>query len=132
MTLFAPVLHDPARARKFRQAAFAYLHVAVLYEAAVYAMWRAGTLGPRMMGPIWIWLLLGAVVAASIFLGLSRWQNVIFARAIWVIHSLRLPSLIGSAFLSSAESGIARGFYVMAIVVVVINLWMLARAGWDV
>ena len=32
------------RATKFRQAAFVYLHVAILYEAAAYAMWRAGRL----------------------------------------------------------------------------------------
>ena len=54
-----------------------------------------------------------------------------FARVIWVIHSMRLPSLISSAFIATTESGLTRGFYVMAIVVVVINLWMLARAAWD-
>jgi hypothetical protein len=126
----APRVHDPARARKFRQAAFVYLHVAILYEAAAYAMWRGGLL-PAGRGPGWLWLVLGGVVAGAIFVALLRWQNVWFARAIWLMHSMRLPSLIGSAFISSAEGGIARGFYVMAIVVVVINLWMLARAAWD-
>lgn len=125
-----PAPHDPARARKFRQAAFVYLHVAILYEAAAYAMWRHGLL-PSGRGPAWMWLLFGALMAAAIFVGLLRWQNVIFARVVWVIHGLRLPSLIGSAFVVSAESGLTRGFYVMAIVVVVINLWMLARAAWD-
>jgi hypothetical protein len=128
--LIRPVAHDPARARKFRQAAFVYLHVALLYEAAAYAMWRAGLL-PSGRGPGWLWLIIGGLVAAAIFVALLRWQNVIFARTIWVIHSLRLPSLIGSAFVVTAESGLTRGFYVMAIVVVTINLWMLARAAWD-
>ncbi len=44
---------------------------------------------------------------------------------------MRLPALISSAFIATAESGLTRGFYITAIVVVVINLWMLARAGWD-
>jgi hypothetical protein len=123
-------LHEPARARKFRQAAFVYLHVAVLYEAAAYAMWRHGML-PAGRGPGWLWLIAGALAAGTIFLGLLRWQNVTFARVIWVIHGLRLPSLIGSAFITTVEGTLTRGFYVMAIVVVTINLWMLARAGWD-
>ena len=129
--MITPVAHEPARARKFRQAAFVYLHVAILYEAAAYAMWRGGVL-PSDRGPAWVWLILGAIVAAAIFYGLLRWQNVIFARVIWVIHGLRLPALIGSAFLTTAEGGMTRGFYAMAIVVVAINLWMLARAAWDV
>ena len=29
------------------------------------------------------------------------------------------------------EGGMTRGFYAMAIVVVTVNLWMLARAAWD-
>jgi hypothetical protein len=122
--------HDPARARKFRQAAFVYLHVAILYEAAAYAMWRHGLL-PTGRGPGWVWLILGGLVAAAIFVGLLRWQNAIFARVIWVIHGMRLPSLISSAFVVTVEGGLTRGFYITAIVVVVINLWMLARAAWD-
>jgi phosphoglycerol transferase MdoB-like AlkP superfamily enzyme len=104
--------------------------VAILYEAAAYAMWRAGLL-PAGRGAGWLWLILGGLVAAAIFLGLLRWQNVWFARVIWGIHSMRLPSLISSAFIATAEGGLTRGFYITAIVVVVINLWMLARAAWD-
>ena len=126
----APNAHDPARARKFRQAAFVYLHVAILYEAAAYAMWRAGLL-PAGRGPGWLWLILGALVAGAIFLGLLRWQNVWFARAVWLLHSMRLPALISSAFISTVQGELSRGFYITAIVVVVINLWMLARAAWD-
>jgi hypothetical protein len=118
------------RATKFRQAAFAYLHVAILYEAAVYAAWGRGLL-PTRFGPPWLWLLLGAVVAGTVFVGLYRWQNVWFARVIWAIHALRLPALIDGAFFSGADARLSPAFYLTAVVVVVINLWMLARAGWD-
>lgn len=116
--------------KKFKQAAFAYLHVAVLYEAAAYTMAREGLL-PTRFGPPWIWLLMGAVVAGVVFVGLYRWQNKWFARAIWGMHGLRLPSLIRGAFVADATGPLRPSFYAMAIVVVVINLWMLARAGWD-
>lgn len=119
------------RERKFRQAAFVYLHVAILYEAAAYAMWQNGVLPTGGWGPPWIWLVFGAVVALAVFWGLLRWQNVWFARAIWALHSLRLPALISGAFLRGADGQIATSFYLTAIVVVVINLGFLARAAWD-
>ena len=53
-----------ARARKFRQAAFVYLHVAILYEAAAYVMWREELL-PARFGPPWLWLL-------------SPWSSLVF------------------------------------------------------
>jgi hypothetical protein len=71
------------------------------------------------------------VVAGAIFLGLLRWQHAWFARVVWVIHSLRMPALISGAFISTVQGELTRGFYITAIVVVTINLWMLARAGWD-
>jgi hypothetical protein len=121
-----------ARARKFRQAAFVYLHVAILYEATGIAMWRADMLpASRMLGPGWVWLILGAVVGAIVFVGLLRWQNAIFARVVWVVHGMRLPTLISYAFISTVEGAMTRAFYITAIVVVTINLWMLARAAWD-
>lgn len=119
-----------ARARKFRQAAFVYLHVSILYEAAAYVMWRQDLM-PRNFGPPVIWLILGALVAGAVFVGLLRWQNVWFVRAIWLVHGLRLPSLIDGAFVLSNTRPLAPSFYLTAIVVVVINLWMLARAAWD-
>lgn len=122
---------SPARARKFRQAAFVYLHVAILYEAAAYAMWQNGLLPTGGWGPAWAWLVAGAAIALAVFWGLIRWQNAWFARAIWAIHALRLPALISGAFLRGTDGQIATSFYLTAIVVVVINLWFLARAAWD-
>ncbi|MBI2404302.1 MAG: hypothetical protein HYW06_07785 [Gemmatimonadetes bacterium] len=119
-----------ARARKFRQAAFVYLHVGILYEAAAYVMWRQGLL-PVNWGPGWLWLILGAAVAGAVFVGLLRWQNVWLARIVWLVHGLRLPSLIDGAFVLSNTRPLAPSFYLVAMVVVVVNLWMLARAGWD-
>ena len=122
----------PGRMReaKFRQAAFVYLHVAILYEAAAYVMWRQGLL-PTRFGPPWLWLLVAAGVTAVVVYGLLRWHNAWFARAVWLLHSLRLPALINGAFFAGAEERVVPAFYLTAIVVVMINLWMLARAGWD-
>ena len=104
------------RETKFRQAAFVYLHVAILYEAAAYVMWRHGLLPATRLGPPLLWLILGAVVAGLIVFG---------------VHGLRIPTLIGGAFLPPAGAPLAPAFYLTALVVVMINLWMLARAGWD-
>jgi hypothetical protein len=119
------------RATKFRQAAFVYLHVAILYESAAFAMWRAGRLPYSRMGPPWLWLILGAVIAGLVFVGLLRWQHPGFARAVWVLHGLRLPSLVKGAFFAGAAPFLPPSFYLLGIVVVTINLWMLARAAWD-
>jgi hypothetical protein len=117
--------------RKFRQAAFVYLHVGLLYEFGVLALWRNGLLGDDRGHPL-LWLGVGAGIVAVVFWGLWRWRNRWFARAIWAVHSLRLPALIGGAFLAApGEARLAPALYQFALVVVVINLWMLARAGWD-
>ena len=121
---------SPERAAKFRQAGFVYLHVAILYESAAYAMLRSGLL-PSRFGSPWLWLGAGALVAGVVFVGLYRWQNVWFARIVWGLHGLRLPTLVGGAFFRAPDTVTPAAFYITAIVVVVINLWMLARAGWD-
>lgn len=121
----------PARERKFRQAAFVYLHVGLLYEYTVYAFWQAG-LVENVPGHPAVWLLAGAGIVAVVFWGLWSWRNRWFARVIWAIHGLRLPALIGGAFLRPAGEGrVPPELYQFAIVIIVINLWMLARAGWD-
>lgn len=119
-----------ARVRKFKQAAFVYLHVAILYEAAAYAMLGTGRL-PRHFGPPWLWLVAGAVVAAAVFVGLYVWQNAWLARIVWGVHGLRLPALVKGAFFAGGTGLMPPSFHLTAIVVVMINLWMLARAGWD-
>ncbi|MQA90457.1 MAG: hypothetical protein GEU90_09505 [Gemmatimonas sp.] len=122
--------HTP-RARKFRQAAFVYLHVGLLYEFSVYAFWRAGLLEGVPGHPV-AWLLAGAAIVAIVFWALWFRQSIPFARVIWAIHGLRLPALIQGAFLRPAGEGIVPpSFYLLAILVIVLNLWMLARAGWD-
>ena len=118
------------RARKLRQAAFAYLHVGLLYEFAVLEVWRAGLL-PTGRGPIQVGLLIGAAIVAVIFWALWFRQSVWVARIVWAAHAFRLPALIGGAFFPAAGAAIPPSFYMFALVVVILNLWMLARAGWD-
>ena len=123
------------RSTKFRQAAIVYLHVGILYEAAVFVFWRQGIL-PEARGPAWLWLLLGAFLAAGIAYSLWRWQHTWLALMIWALHTLRLPAIIEGAFFSKAHTGIdvaaiPPAFYLTALIVVLINLAMLARAGFD-
>lgn len=117
------------RVRKFRQSAFAYLFVGLLYESAVYAMWRNGML-PTGRGGAVLWLVLGAGIVALIFWLLWRRRSVWTARILFVLVALRLPALIEGAFLGGGMR-LPSSFYLTALVVVVANLWMLARAGWD-
>lgn len=120
-----------AREAKFRQAAFVYLHVGLLYEFSVWVMWSTGVLPPER-GPIWLWLVLGALILAAIFAALWWWQNAWVARVVWALHALRLPFLIeGAYFTTDPALDVPGGFYVLAIVLVLINLGFLARAGWD-
>jgi hypothetical protein len=119
------------RERKFQQAAWVYLHVAILYEAAAFVMMKTGALPTGGLGPPWVWLVAGAVVALAIFLGLLYWQNRWLARVVWGIHALRIPTLIEGAFMRGTDGAIHHTFYLTALVVVVINLAFLARAGWD-
>lgn len=123
--------HPPARAAKFRQAAFVYLHVTVLYEAAALVMVRHDIL-PTRFGPPVIWLVIGLAVGLAIFWGLLHWQNVWLARVVWLLNAYRTVPLIRSAFVPTEHPALDRGFYLTALVVVVINMWMLARAAWDV
>jgi hypothetical protein len=127
-----PPAADPDRAKKFRQAAFVYLHFGILYEAGAYTMWRLGLLpNTRFGGPPGVWLVVGGLVAGAVFLGLLRWQNVWFARAIWLLGAGRLPTLIHFAFVTTDTGVLAPSLYLTALVASVITLWMLARAAWD-
>jgi len=107
-----------------------YLHVTVLYEAAAIVMYRAGVL-PVRFGPPELWLGLGLLVGLAIFWGLLSWQNVWLARLVWLANAYRPVPLIRSAFVPSEHPHLDPSFYLVALVVVVVNMWMLARAAWD-
>lgn len=119
-----------AASRKLRPAAFVYLHVGVLYESAVYAMARRGLLAQRLGSPA-LWLLGGAAIVGIVFWLLWRRKSVWTARLIWAMGLFRLPALIGGSFFPAPGARIPESFYQLALVVVLVNLWMLARAGWD-
>lgn len=125
-----PVGHAPERARKFRQAAIAYLHYGVLYLFGAHALLQHD-LFPQARGPEWLWFAAGIAIGAVVVWGLWWWQNPWFARAVWLLVSLRLPTLIEGAFLGSALD-IAPGLYLAAGLVVLANMGFLARAAWDV
>ena len=119
-----------ARSRKFKQAAFFYLHMGVLYEAAVLEMSRRGLLDARGGTP-WVWLLAGAAIVALVFWLLWSRQSVWTARIIWGLGLFRLPALVGGAFFPEEGTRLPPNFFLVALVIVLVNLWLLARAGWD-
>ncbi|HUP02094.1 MAG TPA: hypothetical protein VM737_11310 [Gemmatimonadota bacterium] len=126
----ARVAHPPARALKFRQAAIAYLHYAVLYEFGAWTLLQRD-LFPAARGPVWMWFVLGAAIAAGVIWALWSWQNPWFARVVWALVAFRLPTLIDGAFFGG-DLDVPEGLYLAAALVVLANLWMLARAAWDV
>jgi len=131
LTTTAPAAERPrAPDAKFRQAAFVYLHTAILYEIAAYHMMGTGLL-PMRFGPPVLWLAFGAAIGAFVVYGLLRWRTPWFPRIIWIVHSGRLPALVKGAFFAGDEARLGPAFYITAILVVLITLWMLARAGWD-
>lgn len=128
--MLRPVGHPPDRARKFRQAAIAYLHYGVLYLFGAYALVERG-LFPQTRGPEWMWFGAGIAIGAVVVWGLWWWQSPWFARAVWVLVAFRLPTLIEGAFLGGGLE-IAPGLYLTAGLVVIAVMWALARAAWDV
>ena len=120
-----------ARRAKFRQAAFVYLHVGLLYEAAAIAM-RNYELLPERFGPPGLYLALGVVITALVFAGLYWAQNEWVARVVWAIQAFRLPPLVSRGFFYTlATMRLPPAFYIAALIVVLVSMWMLARAGWD-
>ena len=128
--ILRPARHPPERARKFRQAAIAYLHYGVLYLFGAWALLERD-LFPQARGPEWLWFGAGIAIGAIVVGGLWWWQNPWFARVLWVLVALRLPTLIEGAFFGSALD-VPPGLYLAAGLVVLANLWYLARAAWDV
>ncbi|MDX1579671.1 MAG: hypothetical protein R3266_14390 [Gemmatimonadota bacterium] len=122
--------HPPARRAKFRQAAFFYLHVAILYEATVWVLHAGGRLDPGR-GPIALWLIAGAAVAGLVFWALWWKESIWVARVVWLIGALRIPVVLEGAFLPDPDAALAPAFWYAALAVILVNLWLLARAGWD-
>lgn len=116
------------RPAKFRQAAFVYLHVTVLYEATIFMTWQQGMLH---RGPPLAWLIGGVVLGGGLSYALYRWHNPWLPRAIWALNIFRLPALLKHAFVVEVAGQLSPAFYLTALVVIVTNMWMLARAGWD-
>jgi hypothetical protein len=102
----------------------------VLYESAVFVMARRGLLGDRLGTPT-IWLVVGALIVGAVFWALWSRESVWVARTIWLLGLFRLPTLIASAFFPLPGARVAPDFYLVALVIVLVNAWMLARAGWD-
>lgn len=122
---------SPEATAKFRQAAFGYLFVGILYESAVWVAWRNG-LAPTTHGPVWVWLLVGAAVVALVFWALYTLHKRWVARMIFVLHALRVPTFLKGAFLANADTRLPQSLYLFALVVLLLNLWLMARAGWDI
>ena len=120
----------PARRRKLRQAAFVYLHVGILYESVVFALAERGMVSPER-GPLWLWMAIGVLIVAIVFWALWSKESIWVARIVWAVHALRVPTLLGGAFLPDAAQQLPSSAYLAALLVVLINLWMMARAGWD-
>src|SRR5436190_20920545 len=95
-----------SRELKFRQAAFVYLHAAILREASAYEMWRAGLLPFSPLGSPLPWLIAGAVVSVVVFFGALRWQYLHFVRVIWALDAVLLFPLIRYACFAVAYRSI--------------------------
>lgn len=130
MIRFPPTDHSADRDRKFRQAAIVYLHYAILYEAGAYVLLQRG-LFPAARGPEWVWFVIGAAIAAIVVALLWWWQNVWLARVIWALVAFRLPTLVEGAFFGS-DLAVPQLLYAAGALVILVNMWALARAAWDV
>lgn len=108
-----------------------YLHYGFLYLAGAWVLYGEGFF-PATRGPAWVWFAAGAAIGAVVVGGLWWWQSPWFARAVWLLVALRLPTLIEGAFGSGGIEGVPQLAYVAAGLAVLVNLWALARAAWDV
>jgi hypothetical protein len=128
-----------ASTRKYRQAAAYYVLLAALYDGAVWQLQQHGLLGRATPGgPTWVYLVAGALIAAAVFYFLWFRENRWVARVVAVAGTVRLVALMDDAFLKvqtapvdASAYVISRAFYIAAFVIVAINVWLMARAGWD-
>ena len=120
------------RALKYRQAAFVYLHRSVLWEAGSYVMWKQGLLpNTRFGGSPGTWLIIAPFVFGGVFYALLRWQNPWVFGALWIMEAGLLPTLIHFGYVSTDTGIMSHGFWITGMTSILIVLWMLARAGWD-
>lgn len=128
-----------ARTLKYRQAAAYYLWLAALYDGAVWQLQQHGVLGRATPGgPTWLYLVAGAIIAAVVFYFLWFRENRWVARVVAIASTVRLVAILDEAFLKLHPSpvdgspyAISRAFWIAAFVIVAINVWLMARAGWD-
>jgi hypothetical protein len=78
-----------------------------------------------------LWLVVGALVLGAIVWGLWVWKHPWVARVLLAFNAIRVVGVMGPAFVSGPERGLTPAFYQLETVLLLINMWMLARAGWD-
>ena len=78
-----------------------------------------------------VWLVVGALLGGGLAWALYRWHKPWLPWILWITSAFRLQPLIRHAFVEEVTGQLTRGFYVAAIIVILINMWMLARAAWD-
>lgn len=128
-----PRTGDPRMTRdhKFRQAAMFYVLVGLVYEASVFVAWREG-FAPTDRGPPWLFLfVIAPLVLGFIVWGLWSWRNVWLARVLVGFNAVRVVAVFGPGFVPDLERNLSPAFYQLETVLLLANLWMLARAGWD-
>lgn len=109
-----------------------YLLVGLIYEASVFVAWREG-FAPTHRGPPWLFLfVLAPLVLGFIVWGLWSWRNRWLARVLFVFNGVRVIFVFGPGFVPALERNLSPAFYQLETVLLLANMWMLARAGWDV
>ena len=87
---------DEARDRKFRQAAFGYLIVGILYESGVWVVWKNGLL-PAGRGSVWVWLAIGETPSAAGLLGGAVVLGALIANTLLEGRMAALPARVPRA-----------------------------------
>ena len=77
------------------------------------------------------WVGISNAAAAGFMLSASGETQETTAESDALVGAGRLPSLIHFAFVTTDTGVLAPSLYLTALVASVINMWMLARAGWD-
>ncbi len=117
------VAADPARARRYRQAAVLYFAYGVLYLARVIALGERSEWNlhgyPKLFGFIMLAVGLAITVTFPIFI----WRGVR-----WFTMALAVVVFVRSVYLFVQPN---TGFFFGPFVVAAVTAWALARAAWD-